>query len=50
MNIFYKLNSMRLLIILSVLILSSCGMQGDLYLPDDGSEENTGMPQQTGKQ
>lgn len=38
MNIFFELNAVKFLIILSVLMLFACGMQGDLYLP----EENTG--------
>jgi len=28
---------MKILLLLSVLMLSACGMQGDLYLPDNNS-------------
>jgi predicted small lipoprotein YifL len=27
-------------------MLSACGMQGDLYLPDKGTESNTDKPAQ----
>jgi len=36
------IRSVKLLVLLSVLVLSSCGMQGDLYLP----EENPDKPSQ----
>lgn len=32
------LNNMKIVVILSLFILSSCGVQGDLYLPDDSSK------------
>jgi len=32
---------MKFLIILSVLLLSACGMQGDLYLPDNSVPEES---------
>jgi len=35
------LNVVKLLILLSVLILSSCGMQGDLYLPEENTDNAT---------
>lgn len=35
------LNVVKLLILLSVLILSSCGMQGDLYLPEENADNAT---------
>jgi predicted small lipoprotein YifL len=38
MNDFLKLNTMKFLIILSVLMFSACGMQGDLYLPEENAE------------
>jgi predicted small lipoprotein YifL len=31
----------KILALLSVLILSSCGMQGDLYLPDENADNAT---------
>jgi len=30
----------KTLLLLSVLMLSACGMQGDLYLPGDGPEDS----------
>jgi len=39
MKVIY-LNAVKFLVLLSLLILSSCGMQGDLYLP----EKNTTDP------
>ncbi len=33
-----KLSVLRFLIILSILMVSACGMQGDLYLPEDNTE------------
>lgn len=35
------LNVVKLLILLSVLVLSSCGMQGDLYLPEEKTDNTT---------
>lgn len=32
---------MKTLLLLSLLMLSACGMQGDLYLPDDGPANET---------
>lgn len=29
---------LKILILLPVLMASACGMQGDLYLPDEGSD------------
>jgi predicted small lipoprotein YifL len=49
MNIFYRLNSVKIIIILTALMLSACGMQGELYLPDDRPAENTGTITQTVK-
>ena len=37
MKVFY-LKAMKVLVLLSLLILSACGMQGDLYLPDEKPE------------
>ena len=34
-----KLSVLKFLIILSILMLSACGMQGDLYLPEDGTDK-----------
>ena len=31
------LNQLKALVLLSSIILSSCGMQGDLYLPEDNA-------------
>ena len=30
---------MKTLLLLSVLMVSACGMQGDLYLPEEGPED-----------
>ncbi len=32
---------MKILVLLSLLILSACGMQGDLYLPDDSADDHS---------
>jgi len=33
------LKAVKILVLLSLLVLSACGMQGDLYLPDDRADE-----------
>jgi predicted small lipoprotein YifL len=35
------LNVLKILALLSLLILSSCGMQGDLYLPEENADNST---------
>lgn len=38
------LKTMKIFVLIALLILSACGMQGDLYLPDESSNnasENT---------
>ena len=40
------LKAVKILVLLSLLMLSACGMQGDLYLPDeqpDKASQNTGQ-------
>ncbi|MCK4833172.1 MAG: lipoprotein [Gammaproteobacteria bacterium] len=34
----FYLNMVKVLALLTVLIMSSCGMQGDLYLPEDKAD------------
>jgi predicted small lipoprotein YifL len=41
------INSLKILIILSLFMLFACGMQGDLYLPDTGPDKENSA--QTGK-
>jgi len=42
MNIYFKLNAMTLFFIVwSVLMLTACGMQGDLYLPEESTDNST---------
>jgi len=33
--------TVKILLILSVLIVSSCGMQGDLYLPEEKTDNSS---------
>jgi len=35
------LKALKILVLLSLVILPACGMQGDLYLPDEKSESTT---------
>jgi len=40
MKVIY-LKAVKVSVFLSLLILSACGMQGDLYLPDEKPENTT---------
>jgi len=39
-NDFINYKTVKTLLLLSALMVSACGMQGDLYLPDKGAEDS----------
>jgi predicted small lipoprotein YifL len=41
---------MKIVVVITLLILSSCGVQGDLYLPDNSAKKDQPKDQQQDQQ